>query len=188
MATIQETRMSLFRPPISNKLPLCEITLFQVYQYIVGPEAKSRTFCLRSITDKKEQKSFKVRQLDYITPSGTFTYCKDEGLKEHSGIICMDLDDIEDVEVLFQKLLSDPYFETLLLFRSPRGCGLKWFVPIDLSKCDHKTWFNAIRNYLMKTYGLSEKQVDPACANVSRACWLCHDANAYLKTELYEYY
>ena len=106
----------------------------------------------------------------------------------HSGIICIDLDDIADVEGLFQKLLSDPFFETLLLFRSPRGCGLKWFVPIDIDKCDHRTWFTAIRNYLMATYGLSDKQVDPACSNPSRACWLCHDPEVYLKAELYEHF
>ena len=181
-------RISFFRAPISNKFPECEVSLFQAYRYVVGFEAQSRTICLRGLTDEKKQREFKGWHFDYVTPSGTFSYCNDDGLKVHSGIICMDLDDIADVEDLFQKLLSDPYFETLLLFRSPRGCGLKWFVPIDLEKCDHKTWFNAIRNYLMNTYGLSEKQVDPACANVSRACWLCHDAQAYLKTELYEHF
>lgn len=181
-------RMSFFHAPISNKFPEREVSLFQVFKYVTSLYAKSRTICLRGITDEKKQKEFKGWHLDYITPSGTFTYCNDEGLKVHSGIVCMDLDDIADVEDLFQKLLNDPYFETLLLFRSPRGCGLKWFVPIDLEKCDHKTWFNSIRNYLMNTYGLSEKQADPACANVSRACWLCHDAQAYLKTELYEHF
>lgn len=183
-----KARMSFFRAPITNKVPECEVTLFQVYRYVVGFEAKSRTVCLRGIADEKSQKAFKNWQLDYVTPSGTFTYCDDKSLKEHSGIICIDLDDIADVEGMFKLLLEDPYFVTLLMFRSPRGKGLKWFVPIDLEKCDHKTWFHAIRNYLMNTYGLSEKQVDPACANVSRACWLCHDPQAYLKAELYEFF
>lgn len=183
-----KARMSFFRAPISNKWPELEITLFMVYEYVTSLYAKSRTICLRGLEDEKKQREFKGWHLDYITPSCTVTYCDDKSVKEHSGIICMDLDDIEDVEDLFQKLLSDPYFETLLLFRSPRGNGLKWFVPIDLSKYDHKTWFAAIRNYLMKSYGLSEKQVDPACANVSRACWLCHDEHAYIKPELLEHY
>lgn len=186
----RDARMSFFRAPISNKLPAGEVSLFQVYEYIRGFEAKSRTLCLRNIKDKDEQRRFKGYHLDYVTPSGTFAYCNDDGLKMHSRIICMDLDELNDVKVMKQRLLNDPYWgeKTLLLFTSPRGNGLKWFLPIDIDKCDHRTWFTAIRNYLMATYGLSDKQVDPACSNPSRACWLCHDPEAYLKTELYEHF
>jgi len=92
------------------------------------------------------------------------------------------------VEELFQLLVDEPLFDTLLLFRSPSGQGLKWFVHIDLTRCDHRTWFMALRNYLMATYHLSEKQVDGACANVSRACYLPHDPEAFLRTDLIEHF
>jgi hypothetical protein len=86
------------------------------------------------------------------------------------------------------KLIADPFFETLLLFRSPSGDGLNWLIAIDLSKCDHRTWFTAIRNYLMATYQLSDKQADKSCINVSKACYLCYDPEAYIMPELIEYY
>lgn len=185
-----EVRMSFFRKPITNKVPESKpVSLFWVYQYVRGRWAMPETEQLRIIADKDEARKFKGSNFDYITPSGLFSYCSDQCLMKHSGLITMDLDELnERTEEMFEKLIDDPAFDTLLLFRSPRGNGLKWFIHIDLSRCDHRTWFTAVRNYLMATYQLTEKQVDAQCINVSRACFLCHDENAYLKTELIEYF
>ena len=182
-------RMSFFKKPITNKRPEGQpVTLFQVWQYVRGRWAMPETAALRALTDKEEQRAYKNLHFDYVTPSGVFAYCNDASLIQHSELMCMDLDELGDVETLKARLLADPLFETLLLFRSPRGNGLKWWIAIDLSKCDHKTWFTAVRNYLMFTYQLSETQVDKSCSNVSKACYLCHDPEAYLKTELIEYF
>ena len=185
-----EVKMSFYRRPITNKRPeAVPVTLFQVYQYVRGRWAFPETKQLRSIADKDEARLYKGSNFDYITPSGVFSYCSDQCLIKHSGVLTMDLDELnERTEEMFEKLIADPMFETLLLFRSPRGLGLKWFIHIDLSRCDHRTWFAAVRNYLMQTYQLTEKQVDGQCINVSRACFLCHDEQAYLKTELIEYF
>ena len=180
--------MSFFRKPITNKRPLKTVTLFEVFCMVHERHAIVETEALRAISNHDEARQYKGHNFDYVTPSGVFSYCKDDALVQHSGVLCMDLDDLDDVEGTKQQLLADPMFETLLLFRSPSGNGLKWFVHIDLSKCDHKTWFAAVRNYLMVRYGLSEKQVDPSCQNVSRACFLGYDPDAYLKTELYEHF
>ena len=185
-----EVKMSFFRKPITNKRPEPQpVTLFQVYQYVRGRWALPETERLRAIADKNERRAYKGIHFDYVTPSGVFAYCNDQSLIQHSNIMCMDLDELgERVEELFEKLKNNPMFETLLLFRSPSGNGLKWWISIDLTKCDHKTWFEAIRNYLMATYQLTDEQVDKSCSNVSRACYLGHDENAYLKSELIEYF
>lgn len=186
MNTKESTHMmSYFRRPITNKRPEREpVSLFQVYQMVHTNRYRPETMSLRAIADEQEQRRYKGSNLDYVTPSGLFGYCNDQSLIRHSGLICMDLDDLADVEEMNRRLLADPMFETMFMFRSPRGCGLKWWVEIDLARCDHRTWFAAIRNYLMATYGLSGKQVDAACANPSRACFLSYDPDAYLKPEL----
>ena len=71
-----------------------------------------------------------------------------------------------------------------MAFRSPSGVGLKWFIKVDLSKCSHRQWFDAVRNYLMSMYGLSDKQADPSVRNESRACFLCYDPEVYVNPEL----
>ena len=181
---IRVLKMSFFKKPITNKIPLMTVNLFQVYQAICSDYYKAVIIQLRAIDDKEEQRKFKGKFLDYITPSGTFKYDDDRSLIKHSGILCVDLDDLNDVEIIKQKLISDDNFDTLLLFRSPCGHGLKWFISIDLNMCDHKSWYTAVRNYLMAVYGLSEKQVDSSCSNVSRACYMSYDPDAYIKEEI----
>ena len=190
MSTEESTHMmSFFRRPITNKRPEREpVSLFQVYQMVRTNRYRPETMALRAIADEHEQRSYKGANLDYVTPSGLFAYCNDQSLLHHSGLICMDLDDLDDVEDMKCKLLADPMFETMFMFRSPRGHGLKWWVEIDLTRCDHRTWFTAIRNYLMATYRLTDKQVDASCANPSRACYLSYDPDAYLKTKLIEFF
>ena len=185
-----DVRMSFFKKPITNKWPVKEtVSLFQVYYYVRSREAMAATEELQKITDHEKARQFKGVSFDYVTPSGEFTYCSDSSLIKHSGVLCMDLDDLGDrVEELFQKLIDEKTFKTLLLFHSPSGKGLKWFIHIDLSRCDHRTWFTAVRRYLMMTYNLNEKQVDPLCSNVSRACFLGHDPEAYLMTKLIEFF
>jgi hypothetical protein len=115
-------------------------------------------------------------------------------------MVCIDLDHLDDdsekmlrkisPKEMKQLLLQDPYFgdKTLLMYTSPRGHGLKWFVEVDMNQCDYKTWFNALRNYLMTTYGLGEKQVDSTVAHVSHACFVSYDPEAYLRADQYEFF
>ena len=178
--------MSFFRAPITNKVPEKKFwTLWTVYNYVRSEQAKPQTEALRQIAEHAAQRSYKSANFDYVTPGGTFSYCADNCLLEASGLVCMDLDYLGDrVEEMFSVLLSDPMFATLLLFRSPTGNGLKWFVEVDLTKCDFKTWYSAIRNYLMNTYSLSDDQVDKHCGNISRACYLGYDPAAYINPAL----
>lgn len=180
--------MSFFKKPITNKRPLRAVTLLQVYKVIRSNYYEAVIKQLRAIHNKERQRKFKGKNLDYITPSGIFTYDNDKSLVQHSGILCIDIDDLEDVEGVKQKLLSDENFETLLLFRSPCGSGLKWFIAIDPDIYDHKMWFTGVRNYLMETYGLTGKQVDKSCSNVSKACYMSFDPDAYLNKELINSY
>ena len=102
-------------------------------------------------------------------------------LVEHSGLICFDFDHLNHPEEVRRILLADTYFETLLLFVSPSGNGLKWVIGIDLQQASHEQWFQAVSNYLKFTYQLD---ADPACRNVSRACFLPHDPECYIAPRL----
>lgn len=205
--------VSFFKAPVWNKTPLRQVSLFWVWQTVTmkwlqlgaDPDRdiamKGKTEWLRKLADTDAQKQYKGRQLDYITPAGTYTYCSDSSLVEPSGALCIDLDHLDDdspdmqrkvsPQEMKQLLLADPYWgeRTLLMFTSPRGHGLKWLVEISYDQCpDYKTWFQAIRNYLMATYGLGDRQVDPTVANQSHACFLSYDPDAYLRADLYEFY
>ena len=173
--------MSYFTPPITNKEPSKTMTLGEVAAMIRSQELAQQTQHLRRLTDKAEARFYKGWNLPYVTPSGVFSYCSDDCLVKHSGVLCIDLDGVEDVDGLKRLLIADRHFQTLMAFRSPSGNGVKWFIVIDLALCDHRMWFHAVRNYLLETYHfLTPKMVDVQCQNPSRACFLCFDPCVYV--------
>ena len=129
------------------------------------------------MTDKKEARKYKADNFDYVTFSGTFLKREEEGLKNHSGLLTVDLDHLENISEVRARLLQDEYFESELLFVSPSGDGLKWIIPIDLSECTHQEYFIAVSNYIRATYGIT---VDESGKDVSRACFLPFDPQVYI--------
>lgn len=177
---------SFFRAPINNITPHKSISLLDAYNYIVGNYAQNRTVELRKLTDEKNVRRFKSQEFDYCTFSGTFSSRSDKNLIEHSGLICLDFDHLsqssnfngkDGLELLKNALLDDEYFDTELMFVSPSGDGLKWVIKIDISQTSHAMYFDAISNYIRQTYNL---EIDKACRDVSRACFLPHDPNAFI--------
>jgi hypothetical protein len=174
---MMSTKFSYFTAPVRNTKPKSAITLTEVYNLLTSEYYRERTERLRAITDIKEARKFKADNFDYCTFSGVFSSRKDAALIQHSNLLCLDFDHLEDVDGTKQKLLHDEYFDTLLLFRSPSGHGLKWIVPIDASECPQGIWFQAIENYVQITYQL---EIDKACKDVSRACFLCYDPETFI--------
>lgn len=171
--------ISFFMHPVASIKPTSNMSLTEVYELIVGEKYQQVTDALRSESNPKRRREMKASKLDCITPSGIFYTRSDDGLKYHSEILCIDVDDLKDEaqqQDTKQTLIEDPNFYTLMLFRSPSGNGLKWFIPIDLKLCGHRKWFEAVRNYLYQTYSII---ADEKCINTSRSCFLCHDPEAY---------
>jgi len=168
---------SYFSKPVSNVVPQREISLVEVYQLIKGNDFASCTSTLRNIQDGKEARKYKAFNFDYVTFSGVFSRRNDKNLKRHTGLLTIDFDHIDDISGLKERLLNDEYFETELLFTSPSGDGLKWIIPIELTKVKHQEYFKAVANYIQFTYSL---EVDGSGKDISRACFLPHDPNVYI--------
>ena len=152
--------MSFFNGPITNKVPLTTLGLAEVATIVKSKKLEPQTKALRLIKEHEEARNYKGSNFPYVTPAGVFSYCSDASLVRHSSVLCMDLDHVEDVD------------------------GLKWFIEIDLTRCNHRQWFDAVRNYLMSLYRLSPKQADPSVRNESRACFLCYDPEVYVNPVL----
>ena len=168
---------SFFKAPIRNTIPHKNVLLVQVYKYIIGDYAKVRTEKLRSISDQKQARQFKASNFDYCTFSGMFTTRNDKALVNHSGLLCIDFDHLQSVDLLRNQLLQDEYFETQLLFVSPSGDGLKWIISIDTAKALHSEFFAAVANYILQTYKVG---VDKSGRDISRACFLPYDPQAFI--------
>lgn len=177
------TKMSWYHCPVTNLKSAGEMTLADAFRMITEDKtAMQKTQQLRTIKDAKDARDFKAHNFDFVLFSGTFRSRKDEGLVQHSWLLCIDFDHLGyQLASIRERLLQDRYFKTWLLFRSPSGDGLKWVVGIDLNRGDHKKWFKAIQSYIRKQYQI---EVDGQCVNVSRACFLPYDPNAYAAPEI----
>lgn len=168
---------SYFKCPVTNTVPEKQINLLEVYRLVRGNSFITETHTLREIQDCKKAKEYKARHFDYVTFSGIFSRRTDKDLQIHSGLLTIDFDHLENAELLKAQLLNDEYFETELMFLSPSGDGVKWIVPVDLAKATHQQYFGSISNYILHTYQL---KIDSSGKDISRACFLPHDAGIYI--------
>jgi len=168
---------SFFKAPIKNIIPHKTVSLVQVYNAITGEYYKQHTEKLRSISDTVQARKYKAANFDYCTFSGVFTARNDKSLITHSELMCIDFDHVQNTDTLRQALLADEYFDTQLLFVSPSGDGLKWIIEIDTRKASHGEYFASVANYILQTYSF---EVDKSGKDISRACFLPFDPNAFI--------
>jgi len=168
---------SFFKAPIKNTVPHKTVSLVQVYNAITGEYYKQHTEKLRSIADAVQARKYKAANFDYCTFSGVFTARNDKSLITHSELMCIDFDHVQNIDTLRQALLADEYFDTQLLFVSPSGDGLKWIIDIDTRKAPHGEYFASVANYILQTYSV---EVDKSGKDISRACFLPFDPNAFI--------
>jgi predicted P-loop ATPase len=122
---------------------------------------------------KDEQAEAKQR-IPAVTISGTFKdNVSNANLTQHSGLICIDFDAVDDVAPLKSELAKDPYTFAALL--SVSGNGLAALVKIEPER--HLDAFNGLKQYYFKNYG---QLIDQSCKNVSRLRFLSYDPLLYV--------
>lgn len=161
-------RFSYYLHPIANTEPFKSVSLITVYNFI-----KNNT--LQQVTaDVRSGSAGKNTDLPYITASGTFTGRKVSELQTYSGIVGIDLDDL-DISIK-SKIFRDPFLKPALIFVSPSKTGLKLFIRVlNADALYHNDYFNAISLWLFQQYGVES---DARCNDIPRACYLCHDPEA----------
>ncbi len=122
------------------------------------------------------------KQLPGTTWSGAFTERANDKLKQHSGLLCADLDGLGDkLPEVRDKLTKSPYAWSVFL--SPSGEGLKavFKVPADAAK--HAGSFRAVQKHVHDLTGVG---VDERCKDVARLCFLSYDPEIYVNEDAAE--
>ena len=130
---------------------------------------------VRACKDKSERDKLK-KSAPLVTVSGSFSDRKDDALKEHSGFIAIDIDNIDNPEEAKKLVLQDSYIYSA--FTSISGHGLCLVMRIDGTR--HADAFNGIASYLYHTYQLI---VDQSGKNVSRARFISYDPWIHINTK-----
>lgn len=183
---LNEIRVSGFSNITETRLPY-QCLMLDVLDSIKHPsqELKSSISQIRKETHNK-QNELKVKLLPVFCFSGTFSERKDDGLIDLNPIICLDLDDVKDLDAERERLKSFPY--VLSLFTSPTGTGLKVLALHDLSDpTHHKDLYNDLGN-AMGLIGRTDLKFDLSCSNVSRACFYSVDPKLWLNKDAVPYH
>jgi hypothetical protein len=123
---------------------------------------------IRKEIDKPKRDRLK-KALPSVTIGGVFKERNTEGLIDHSGFICVDIDAYNDKTALLQ----DKY--TYALFRSTSGNGIAVVVRVNPDK--HKESYRWLEHYYFSTFGIS---VDPAPKNVASLRYVSYDPDIYI--------
>lgn len=123
-------------------------------------------------------------KLPCITTSGIFSSRKEEGLLEHSGFICIDLD-AKDQVVQFdiEEIKKDPF--VYAAHKSVSGFGYAVFFKIIPEK--HKESYLGLEEHFLKNYKLI---VDPAPKNVASLRFVSYDPDLFIneKAKIFKQY
>lgn len=110
--------------------------------------------------------------------SGTFVERNKAGLKQHSGLICMDLDKgVSDrLAEVKATIFNEP--ECVACFISPRGKGIKAVFRMAPDAENHEKYFDVIAERIELVTGA---KVDQSGKDVSRLCFTSYDPDILYK-------
>ena len=136
--------------------------------------------------DKSTRNKLKEKLLPVFCPNGTFQKREDQALIDMSGVVCLDLDDVKDLQGEKNRLKAFPC--VLSIFRSPSQNGLKVLVLHDLID---PMRFHDMYSYLGERLGLTRRTdliFDTSCGHVSRACFMSVDKDIYINDSAIAYH
>ena len=176
---MKECIMSFFNAPITNQVPNGVVCVSQLHAYITTSE------WLRERTDQVRAASSDEKRFRRLKQS-LLPYRKEDHLLVPSGEFVIDIDHLSSPEEAIcwrDTLFADERLRPDLSFVSPSTTGIKLLVPYRLSikKTVEESFDEAVRfawEYLEWRYGL---KADTSNADLSRACFLCHDYSAKLR-------
>ncbi len=171
IAKTKETNVSFFNS-VTDKTPK-EISITEALSFIKSDKYFIQLSKIRETIDKKQRDHLK-KQLPCITVSGVFKNGhSSKDLIKHSGLIQIDLDEIENPEKVKAILINDSFIYSC--FISPSGNGVKAIVKINFN--NHLRSFDLVKDYFYNEYKL---QIDNKCKDLGRLMYLSYDNELFI--------
>lgn len=161
-----------------------QISIFKDVRDVSNPYHRTVDYALNRIKEGKSRKlveqyrstkddKFK-RALPGYCFAGTFSHRSASGLIQHSGLIVLDFDDVQNLPN-FKRSVSELPF-VLSAFISPSNNGLKCVVKIPPEPEKHEGYFRALQDAF-------DQPLDPSGKDVSRFCFESYDPEIYINLD-----
>ena len=150
-----------------------------------NPELKDILMDIKS--DKYKEQVEKchtdLKYKDYLpcfTPTGVFNHRSIAGLESYNGIICLDIDHVEDPEFLKKRVAALNYVHAA--FITPSGKGLKVIIKTNATTETYKSVEAKVAEYFLTDCGAVR---DNRCKDIARIQFVSHDPNLYYNEDSY---
>jgi hypothetical protein len=181
---MKEYLITQFKAPLASKEET-ERTIITISQFLEeiksGSKYDSQIGKVRAEADKDKRAKLKRTKCDYVKVSGQFQSRDDNSILEHSGLILLDFDHLENLAAVKMQLSQDQYI--FFMFISTSGDGLKVGIKIPAEK--HQESYLALEKYFQMNYKL---ETDKSCKNVGRACFTSYDEKLYYNEHSREFH
>lgn len=156
------------------------LELYIILEQIKVGKYKTQVQNLRELIQqgRVEEYNKKKKSLLAFTPSGLFEGGRKlEFLKEYSGYLILDLDDLNPDQLNLIKTKASEVSYTYSSFISPSGRGLKILVKVFSRPVFHKEAFNQVKQYYEQQIDFP---IDPSGKDITRLCFVSWDELPYL--------
>lgn len=174
---MKNTKVSIFKNLFDTDVPHHR-TLEMCLSRIKLGKSKDKIEKIQS-TDDKNLKSELKKKLPSICFNGTFRERNKSGLIEHSGLMILDYDNVNNPKILKKQLQKIPYLVSC--FISPSGNGVKALIKIPKDFEKHHKYFKKFEEDYPNEY------LDQSGKDVSRVCFESYDPNIYINYDAKEY-
>ena len=160
-----------------NSNPVGNFLIDDIFAGIKDGKFRGKVEQLRSIEDKNAYAEAKTN-LPSVTISGTFSQRNNKSLIKHSGLICLDIDNLDKVEMVKATIKNDRF--VYAIFTSVSGNGLAIIVRIEPDQEKHFSAFQRLKDYFLMLYGI---EIDKGCGDISRLRFLSYDPVMHINTK-----
>ena len=158
---------------VKNTKPVEVSNLLTIIEEIRSDKYKTIIEEIRQ--DENPSKSPKKDKLPVFTPTGRFNYRSIAGLEEYNGVICLDIDNVEDPEFLKQRAAKLNY--VYAAFVTPSGQGLKVMIKTNATSAEYKTKEIEVSSAFQHDTGAIR---DNHCKDIARIQFVSYDPNIYI--------
>ncbi|GGB83244.1 BT4734/BF3469 family protein [Dyadobacter sediminis] len=170
---MEKTEFSFFQGGIGNIVPTKNITLQEAFRIVQSSDYKTQIEAIRKSKEKSVIDELK-KKLDYFVFGVVIKEKRSSSnIERYSGLICLDFDNVADLEKIKGEVCDDKY--VTLCFLSPSGNGLK--VVAKIATTDFKLAWEQLAGYFRKHFGI---EADKSGKDAVRACFVSYDPNAHL--------
>jgi hypothetical protein len=158
---------------VKNTKPLSTSSLISVLEEIRSEKYKKLINDIRN--EENPSKSRLKDKLPCFTPTGIFSYRSLAGLESYNGVICLDIDSVENPEELKKKCKNLQWVHAA--FITPSGKGLKVIVKTDATRETYKEKELQIAEAFNEATGFSR---DNHCKDIARIQFVSYDPSIYI--------